>query len=99
MIFFWFYFSFDAELQFVHYKSTFENITAAVASNESDALAVVGILIKEISPWDQYVSGKPPQSDEMLRKSAQELSRPWRGPGGPSVELEVIPDQFISELR
>ena len=86
-------------MHYVHFKSSFDNISAAVASNESDALAVVGILIKEVSPWDQYVSGKPPQSDEMLRKSALELSRPWRGPGGPSVELEVIPDQFISELR
>jgi len=90
--------SFDAELHFVHYKSTFDNISAAVASNESDALAVVGILMQEASPWDQYLAGKPPQSDEMLRKSALELSRPWRGPGAPSVELEVVPDQFISEI-
>ena len=85
-------------MHFVHYKSTFDNISAAVASNESDALAVVGILMQEASPWDQYLAGKPPQSDEMLRKSALELSRPWRGPGAPSVELEIVPDQFISEI-
>ena len=85
-------------MHFVHYKSTFDNISAAVASNESDALAVVGILIQEASPWDQYVAGKPPQSDGMLRKSALELSRPWRGPEAPTVELEVVPDQFISEI-
>ena len=93
-----FYFSFDAELHFVHYNSKFDNISAAVASGESDALAVVGILIQEASPWDQYVSGKAPESDSMLMKGALELSRPWRGPTGPSVELEVIPDQFISEI-
>merc|ERR1712038_2191742 len=91
-------FSFDAELHFVHYSSKFGNISAAVASGDSDALAVVGILIQEASPWDQYVSGKAPESDSMLMKGALELSRPWRGPTGPSVELEVIPDQFISEI-
>ena len=85
-------------MHLVHYKSTFDNISAAIASNESDALAVVGILIQEASPWDQYVALKPHQTDDTLRKSARELSRPWRGPMAPSVELEVVPDQFISEI-
>ena len=92
------YFSYDGELHLVHYKSTFDSISAAVASNESDALVVVGILIQEASTWDQHVAGKPSETDEMLRKGAIELSRPWRGPAAPSVELEVVPDQFISEI-
>ena len=85
-------------MHLVHYKSTFESIGAAVASNESDALAVVGILIQEASTWDQHAAGKPSQTGEMLRKGAIELSRAWRGPGAPSVDLEVIPDHFISEI-
>ena len=97
-IWFWFYFSYDGELHLVHYKSTFDSISAAVASNESDALVVVGILIQEASTWDQHVAGKPSETDEMLRKGAIELSRAWRGPGAPSIDLEVIPDHFISEI-
>jgi len=90
--------SYDGELHLVHYKSTFDNISAAVASNESDALSVVGILIQEASTWDQHAAGKPSQTEEMLRKGAIELSRAWRGPGAPSIDLEVIPDHFISEI-
>ena len=94
---FWSYFSYDAELHLVHYKSTFDNISAAIASNESDALAVVGILIDEASTWDQQVASKSRQTVDKLRKSALELSRPWRGPVR-TIELEVIPNQFISEI-
>ena len=39
-------FSYDAELHLVHYKSTYSDISAAVAAGQPDSLAVVGILIK-----------------------------------------------------
>ena len=97
-ILFYSHFSYDAELHLVHYKSSFNNLSDAVASNESDALAVVGILLQEASAWDQYVAGRPSQTQNNLRKAALELSRPWRGPGAPSVEVEVVLDQFISEI-
>ena len=82
----------------VHYKSSFNNLSDAVASNESDALAVVGILLQEASPWDQYAAGRPSQTQNNLRKASLELSRPWQGPGAPTVEVEVVLDQFINEI-
>lgn len=39
-------FSFDAELHLVHYKSSYSSINAAIAADQPDSLAVVGILIK-----------------------------------------------------
>ena len=38
----------------MHYKATYDNISAAVADNQTDSLAVVGILIKEDTVWNQY---------------------------------------------
>jgi hypothetical protein len=32
-------------MHFVHYKSTFANLTAAAASTDADALAVVGVFL------------------------------------------------------
>ena len=47
-------FSYDAELHLVHYNSEYDNIGDAVASGETDALSVVGILIKEVEDYDQF---------------------------------------------
>ena len=92
------YFSFDAELHLVHYKSTYDNISAAVADNQPDSLAVVGILIKEASHWDQFDHVRDSESVENLKKAALQLSRPYRGPQSPSEELEVVVGQLMCDI-
>ena len=51
-------FSFDAELHLVHYKSTYDNISAAVADGQNDSLAVVGIFMREATKWHQWKGEK-----------------------------------------
>ena len=82
----------------VHYKSTYDNISAAVADNQADSLAVVGILIKEASNWDQFDHVRDSESVENLKKAALQLSRPYRGPLAPSEEVEVVVDQLMSDI-
>ena len=40
------FFSYDAELHLVHYKSSYDNFSAAVHDGQPDSLAVVGILLR-----------------------------------------------------
>ena len=39
-------FSYDAELHLVHYKSSYDNFSAAVHDGQPDSLAVVGIFLR-----------------------------------------------------
>ena len=91
------YFSFDAELHLVHYKSTYDSFSAAVKDNQADSLAVVGILIKEASKWDQWNNVRDLDSVENLRKAALQRSKPSRGSES-SEELEVVLDQLMSGI-
>ncbi len=48
--------SFAGELHFVHYSARFNNVTEAVESGESDALAVLGVMLRrgsETRPGDR----------------------------------------------
>ena len=90
--------SFDAELLLVHYKSTYDNIFTAIAHNQTDSLAVVGILLREATAWDQWRAGKDPEAIDQLRTAAIKLSRPWRGPGAQTADLEIVLDQLLSGI-
>ena len=83
----------------MHYKSTYDNISAAVADGQPDSLAVVGIFMREVGPFDQFSGVKDSESVDNLRAAALKLSRPFRGPASPTVDLEVVLDQFVSSLR
>ena len=91
-------FSFDAELHLVHYKSTYDNISAAVADGQNDSLAVVGIFMNEASKWHQWKGERESDSISNLRTAAVDLSRNWRGPAAPSAEVEVVIDQLLSGI-
>ena len=91
------YFSFDAELHLVHYKSTYDSFSAAVKDNQADSLAVVGILIKEASKWDKWNNVRDLDSVENLRKAALQRSKGSIGPVS-SKELEVVLDQLMSGI-
>jgi len=90
--------SFDAELHLVHYKSTYDNISAAVEDGQPDSLSVVGIFMREATTWDQWKGAKDSDSVNHLRNAALELSRNWKGPAAPSAEMEVVMDQFLSGI-
>ena len=92
-------YSYDGELHLVHYKSTFESLGAAAASGESDALAVVGILLIEGTVWDQHGGAPEYESIQSLKIAATKLSRPWRGPGIPEVNMEIVLEQLMGSLR
>ena len=82
----------------VHYNSKYDNISAAIADNQTDSLAVVGIFIREVMPWDQFHRVVDSESIIKLKKAANELAKPWKGPEDPSIEMEVILDQFTSAI-
>ena len=67
--------------------------------NQADSLAVMVVLIKEDTVWNQMNKGRDSESIEKLRKAASSLARPYRGPSSPTVELELVLDQFIASVR
>ena len=91
-------FSYDGELHLVHYKSTYDNISAAIADNQTDSLAVVGIFLREADVWDQWKSGRDAESILNLKTAALGLSRNWRGPTAPKKDMEIVLDQLVSSI-
>ena len=90
---------FDGELHLVHYNEVYDNISHAVGEGMPNGLAVVGILLKEVTEWDQYTSVQDSNTVNSLRMGALELARPWYGPSAPSAEIEVRLIDFISSIR
>jgi len=89
---------FDGELHLVHYNEVYDNISHAVGEGMPNGLAVVGILLKEVTEWDQYTSVQDSNTVNSLRMGALELARPWYGPSAPSAEIEVRLIDFISSI-
>ena len=83
----------------VHYKSTFGSLGAAAASGESDALAVVGILLIEGTVWDQHGGAPEYESIQSLKTAANMLSRSRRGPVAAEVDVEIVLEQLVGSLR
>ena len=90
--------SYDGELHLVHYKSTYDNISAAIADNQTDSLAVVGIFLREADVWDQWKSGRDAESILNLKNAALGLSRNWKGPMAPKLDMEIVLDQLVSSI-
>ena len=91
-------YSYDGELQLFHYKSTYTNFAAAAASGESDALAVVAILLEADTAWDQNRAAQEYESIHSLKMGAIKLSRPWRGPGHAKVDVDIVFAQLLGSL-
>ena len=90
--------SYDGELHLVHYKSTYDSISDAIADNQTDSLAVLGIFLREADTWDQWSSGRDGESILNLKAAAQGLSRNWRGPTAPTLTMEIVLDQLVSSI-
>ena len=82
----------------MHYKSSYDNFSAAVHDGQPDSLAVVGIFLREETEWDQHRSGPDSGTLSNLRAAAIQLSRPLKGPGKASIEVEIVPDQLLSGI-
>ena len=89
------YSSYEAEIQFVHYKSSYNNFTEAVADNQTDSLAIVAVLIAEQSYFggDNYISS--PEAVSELMTQAVALSREELNT---ALEMNVTLDQLISNI-
>ena len=68
-------FRYDGELHLVHYNEIYDNISHAVSDNQTNALAVVGIFLKEVTPWMQETAVQDSATVNSLRKGALELAR------------------------
>ena len=88
--------SYEAELQLIHYKSSYDNFSAAVEANQTDSLAIVAILIKEGQHHlfeDNHISY--PEAIMELMYKATELTR---SEINTPIEMEVTLDQFVSNI-
>ena len=83
----------------MHYHNKYPNISMAVNSGDTDALSVVGILIKEVEEFDQFSGVRDSTSVTNLKMAAIELARPQTGPGPAEVTLTLRPEEFISAIR
>ena len=89
------YSSYEAEIQFVHYKSSYNNLTEAVADNQTDSLAIVAVFIAEQSYFggDNHISSPEAVSELMTQAvalSQEELNT--------ALEMNVTLDQLISNI-
>jgi len=88
---------YDAELHLVHYNSIYDNISHALMDNQTNSLSVVGILIKEVTEFDQF-NVQDSESIKNLKMAAQYLARPHKGPGPITADLTVRPAEFIMDI-
>ena len=77
----------------------YDNISMAVASGATDALSVLGILIKEVEEFDQFKGVKDSTSVTNLKMAALELARSQTGPGPAAVTLTLRPGELIHAIR
>ena len=92
-------FRYDGELHLVHYNEAYDNISHAVSDNQTNSLAVVGIFLKEVTPWMQETAVQDSATVNSLRKAALELARPWTGPSAPYIDMEARLIDFVSSIR
>ena len=85
---------YEAELQLIHYKSSYDNFTAAVDANQSDSLAIVAILIKEGSKFGSEHIPYPEAIMELLYKAGELANSEIDTP----IEMEVTLDHFVSNI-
>ena len=86
--------SYEAELQLIHYKSSYANFSAAVEDNQTDSIAIVAILIKEGSKFGENHIPYPEAIMELLYKVGQLTQSEINTP----IEMEVTLDQFVSNI-
>ena len=86
---------YEAELQLIHYKSSYDNFTAAVRdAYQSDSLAIVAILIKEGSKFGSEHIPYPEAIMELLYKAGELANSEIDTP----IEMEVTLDHFVSNI-
>jgi len=89
---------YDGELHLVHYNEVYDNFSHAVSEGYPNSLAVVGIFLKEVTPWMQETAVQDSATVNSLRKAALELARPWTGPSAPYIDMEARLIDFVSSI-
>ena len=79
-------------------KSTYANISEAVAEASMDSLAIVSIFIQEQSEFDQF-RVRDSEAIYNLRMAALKLSQAHAGPTVRSVELSINLGDFTNSVR
>ena len=86
--------SYEAEIQFVHYKSSYNSFTEAVADNQTDSLAIVAVFVAEQSfIGDNYLSYPEAVAELMIQAAA--LSRDEIDT---ALDMNVTLDQLVSNI-
>ena len=88
-------FSYEAEIQFVHYKSSYDNYTHAVDDNQTDSLAIVAVFVAEVPILSEEYTPYPKAITELMNKAA-ELSTLEVGE---TLEMDVTLDQLITNIE
>ena len=85
----------------MHYRNdTYASVDDAITANDDAAgLAIVAILLKVNTAWDQFTVGVDSDSLNFLRLGAQDLSNAWVGPSSPSVTVQMNLDNFMDKIR
>ena len=58
----------------------------------------ISITLREETEWDQHKGGQDSSSMSNLRAAVIQLSRPYRGPGQASINVEIVADQLLSGI-
>ena len=82
----------------MHYRNDYSSVDEAIIGNDAGALAIVAILLKVNTAWDQFTVGVDSDSLNFLRLGAQDLSSAWVGPSSPSVTVQMNLDNFMDEI-
>ena len=81
----------------MHYNSVYDNISHAVSEGYPNSLSVVGILIKEVTEFDQF-NVQDSESIKNLKMAAMNLARLHKGPDTAKYDLSVRPAEFIMNI-
>ena len=87
--------SYEAEIQFVHYKSSYDNYTHAVDDNQTDSLAIVAVFVEEVPKLSQQITPFPAAITDLMTKAGELISME----NEELLEMDLTLDQLISNIE
>ena len=87
--------SFEAEIQFVHYKSSYDNYTEAVDANQTDSLAIVAVFVSEAPAFGQQHTSYPKAISDLMSKAAELSSMDLEE----TLEMDITLDQLMTNIE
>ena len=87
--------SYEAEIQFVHYKSSYDNYTDAVDANQTDSLAIVAVFVSEAPTFGEQHTPYPKAISDLMYKAAELSSMELEE----TLEMDITLDQLITNIE